>query len=170
VPWSSTNRFIPVDYTETVVAIRILEQSRTNSSFLLRFNQDENDLSVWKDSKAVREDGSWYTNGSIAWWKDTRYGTVWDEYDEQRDMIAYLGTSDARHYTPIVSKSRDTAMAHAFKNANEPILMNDKYLVHNAVDSFYLLCFDDDSQDKWPKNSGSFFGIGELELLQTRDS
>jgi hypothetical protein len=44
--------------------------------------------------------------------------------------------------------------------------MNERYVVRNAVDKLYLLCFDDDDKGKLPKKSESFFEMGQVELLR----
>jgi hypothetical protein len=133
------------------------------SSFLLRFNEEENDLSVWEDSRLSGPGNSMGSGGSMAWWKDTCYG------GDQRDMIAYLGTSEGRVHTPIVSESEDIPIAYEWDFINAPIVMNEKYVIRNVFARFYILCFDDDGKGKWPKENGSFFDVGKLEVLKATD-
>lgn len=135
-------------------------------SLLLRFNEEENDLSVWQGPKYQGKQGSWWD--SLAWWRDTCYGDRWDHEAEQRDMIAQMGTSDVERYVPVVWDTKDFRRTLVWENLNSPIVMNEKYIVRNTVLHFYILCFGDDDEGQWPKKSGTLFDMWELEVVGTR--
>lgn len=161
MPWSVINNWVPVDYKDSVFATHIQEQNGADisSSVLLLFNEEDNDLSVWQGSRLDN-------GGSMALWRDTCYGAPWEKA-EQPDIIAHMGTSDARRYTSIVSKSIDELMSATRGDIRPHIMMSERYVVRSEINCLYLACFHDGDQGKWPKQSESFFDRGELELLKT---
>ncbi|CAN9108960.1 unnamed protein product [Alternaria sp. RS040] len=162
------NGFVPVDYKESIFAIYMhyYDIAQGEMSLLLRFNEEENDLSVWQGPKYQGKQGSWWD--SLAWWRDTCYGDRWDHEAEQRDMIAQMGTSDTKRYVPVVWDTKDFRRALVWEKLNSPIVMNEKYIVRNTVLHFYILCFGDDNEGRWPKKSGTLFDMWELEVVGTR--
>jgi len=174
--------FVPVDYKRNILSI-VMRDSLGKSSFLVRFNEEEMDMSVWEGSRLYEHPEFTHTNGAMAWWKDTCYVALWDGEIEKRDMIALMdgktdkhdmdalmGASDGRVYKPIVSESTDSGLLHDWDEIKAPVVMNENYVIRNAKDRFYILCFDDDDEGKWPKESGPFFDIGGLRVLKGMDT
>ncbi|KAI4908589.1 uncharacterized protein J4E92_010782 [Alternaria infectoria] len=173
-----------VDDKQSISSI-VMRDTNGKSSFLVRFNEEEMDMSVWEGSRLYEHPEFDNTNGTMAWWKDTCYATFWDGdvEGEMRDTIALMdgnadkhdmnaveGASNGRTYKPIVSESTDNESVHDRDDINAPVVLNENYVVRNAGDRLYILCFDDDDQGKKPQESGSFFDVGELEVLKGMDT
>ena len=179
--WShTTNTFVPVDDKQNILSI-VMRDTNGKPSFLVRFNEEEMDMSVWEGSRLYEHPEFFHTNGAMAWWKDTCYAAFWDGDVEMRDTIALMdgktdkhdmnaveGASNGKSYKPIVSESTDHESLDL--DINAPVVMNENYVVRNAGNRFYVLCFDDDDEGKWPRESGPFFDMGELEVLKGLDT
>ncbi|KAF1831346.1 hypothetical protein BDW02DRAFT_572103 [Decorospora gaudefroyi] len=164
----SWERFVPVNFQANQFAIPMRSalgegQDRIHTFFLLHFDEGLNSLRVWEDSQLpgpIRCSG-----GAMAWWKDTCYGFFYHE-GERRDMIAHMGTSDKKTYTPIVSEPRhDTPWAYHRSRVNALVVLNDKYVIRSTASIFYVLCFDGEDNGNRPKENGPFFDLGTLEVL-----
>jgi len=177
--WSrGTNTFVPVDDKRNILSI-VMRDTNGKSSFLVRFNEEEMEMSVWEGSRLNEPPEFTHTNDAMAWWKDTCYAAFWDGDVEMRDTIALMdgktdehdmnavvGASDGRTYKPIVSESTDNKVLRHWVDIDAPVVLNENYVVRNALGRFYILCFDDDDEGKKPQESGSFFDMGELEVLR----
>lgn len=168
-PWLSINSFVPANQNGSLLRIRIASISQTTAtSCLLRFDEKENDLSIWEESELPTD----YPNceySSMAWWNDTCYGVKPSEsYAKRRALVAYMGTNDTKTYRPIVSKPKDDSLDVNTDNVIAPIIANGEYVIRRDTDCFYILCFDDN--DKRPRESGSFFDMGKLEVLNLETS
>ncbi|KAI4614629.1 uncharacterized protein J4E87_009429 [Alternaria ethzedia] len=176
------NTFVPVDDKQNILSI-VMRDTNGKSSFLVRFNEEEMDMSVWEGSRLYEHPEYSDTNGAMAWWKDTCYAAFWDGdvEGEMRDTIALMDrkadkhdmnavedASNGRAYKPIVSESTDDESLDL--DINAPVVMNENYVIRNAGNRFYILCFDDDDEGRKPQESGSFFDQGELEVLKGLDT
>jgi hypothetical protein len=141
--------------------------SRVTTSFILRFDEKDCKLDVWPNSSLVGSDCGFYTGGCMAWWKDTCYGYLHpSDSAETRDMLAFMGTQGEGKYKALVDEGKEIKMAHAWENVTAPVQMNEKYVLRNVLDRFYLLCFDEDEGENRPRENGEFFDQGMLEVLK----
>ncbi|KAH7380746.1 hypothetical protein BKA66DRAFT_419577 [Pyrenochaeta sp. MPI-SDFR-AT-0127] len=92
-----------------------------------------------------------------AWWKDTCYGLgPTEQHSEPHVILA--------HMDPGYILSRlHFLMMDEMGGYSIPIVLNEDYVIRNVIDTVYLLCFND--SENRPKQGGSFFGIGEFEVL-----
>jgi hypothetical protein len=173
--WSTVRSFVPTGY-DGQWAVRMSGrpwstgaegESRVTTSFLLKFDEKDNHMSVWDGSQLPGTDNGWYTGGCMAWWKDTCYGHLLPpDSSETRDMLAFMGTEDDRKYKALVQEGKEIKMAHAWETVAAPVQINEKYVLRNVLDRCFLLCFDEDECGKRPKCSGQFFDQGTVEVLK----
>ena len=119
-----------------------MRDTNGKSSFLVRFNEEEMDMSVWEGSRLYEHPEYSDTNGAMAWWKDTCYAAFWDGdvEGEMRDTIALMdrktdkhdntaveGASNGKTYKPIVSESTDNESLDL--DINAPVVMNENYVI-----------------------------------------
>ncbi|KAI4647506.1 uncharacterized protein J4E78_008820 [Alternaria triticimaculans] len=176
------NTFVPVDDKQNILSI-VMRDTNGKSSFLVRFNEEEMEMSVWEGSRLYEHPEFTDTNGAMAWWKDTCYAAFWDGdvEGEMRDTIALMdgnadkhdmnaveGASAGKTYKLIVSELVDEESLDL--DINAPVVMNEDYVIRNAGNRFYILCFDDDDEGKKPQENGSFFDLGELEVSKGMDT
>ncbi|CAE7215615.1 hypothetical protein CFE70_009938 [Pyrenophora teres f. teres 0-1] len=159
--FDTMNSFVPVNYNGSLLAMRVYSRSsRMDVSFLLRFDEKANDLRIWEGSELppnYLDDGF----GAMAWLNDTCYGFKSQPSDgEAQDLVAYMGTHDIKSYRSIVSEQRCSYLA-----TESAIMANGEYVIRTRNESFFILCFDDDDNGRRPRESDSFFDIGELEVL-----
>jgi hypothetical protein len=141
--------------------------NRVTTSFLLRFDEKDNHLSVWGGSRLPGSDCGFYTGGCLAWWKDTCYGHLLpSDTTEKRNMLAFMGTEGDAKIKALVGEDEEMKMAHAWENVTASVQLNEKYVMRNVLDRFYLLCFDEDEGRKRSERSGAFFDQGTVEVLR----
>ncbi|KAI2477255.1 F-box multi-domain protein [Pyrenophora tritici-repentis] len=159
--FNSANGFVPVNHDGSLLAMRIYWISQSmDSPCLLRFDEKANDLRVWEGSEFPAPEPLKNERGTMAWLNDTCYGFKTRPSDAKvQDMVAYMGTKDTKTYTLIVSEQRSSYLA-----IERAIMTNGEYVIRTHNKSFFILCFDDDNGSR-PKESDSFFDIGELEVL-----
>jgi len=157
--------FIPVNYNRSLFAMctDFLSNKSGNASCLLRFDEKANDLRIWEGSELelVTDEHEY---GAMAWWNDICYG--FKSHTALRHLIAYRGTSDTQSYRPIIltEKLDETAAANILR----PTMVNGHYVIRIFDGCAYVLFFDDDDDHgngRRPKENGSFFDIGEVEVL-----
>ncbi|KAF1947779.1 hypothetical protein EJ02DRAFT_472136 [Clathrospora elynae] len=166
--WSYVNCFDPID-NKGRFAIRLKSLSREAdnnqiTSFLLRFDEKLNHLAIMEEPSLLGGPSGSGAVGSIAWWEDTCYGHMYHGGDGERPMLAHMGNSGARCYTPLITESKDAPLVPDIEDVNRSVIMNEKHVIRLAIDRFYVLCFAE--SDQRPKESGSFFDVGALEVLQ----
>ena len=145
--------FVPVDQNGQF-ALRMIFQTRDDAFLGVRLRFDER-LNRFTNIDDPASEGSLWINDSNAWWKDTFYGLPSSFEDSPIPVIlAYMGTSGMPNLKLLIS---DTNI-HGYD-----YLLNEDYVITKMSNYLYLLCFDD--SDKRPKENGSFFDIGDLELL-----
>lgn len=164
---SGGSRWVPADDSNTVFTVRLMVQGSISTpipnivgTLPLEFNVTTRSLSIPKGLELHGHMPEVCFAHSLAWWKDICYGFRLDT-ELARDMITYMGTCDTKAHVPVFSESTRIYPSRHLWNP-DPLLLNDKYVIRILLGTFYIACFDNDSNR--PTVDESFFDMGRVFL------
>lgn len=157
--WRNMKPLRPMDDSGSVFATRIelYEHGENPEPILLQFDEKTDELRVWDHPLPPDSDLPGY---SIAWWKDTFYGFREKLTTGTGHVLSFMGTLGAPTYATLITDDNIRPERNGF---DEPVLVNEKYVISVSSQYIYLLCFHENSNR--PKEDGNFFNVGELEML-----
>ena len=160
--------FVSADDSNTLFTLRLNvidscpQPAFTQTGTLhLQFNAKTCDLSIWEGPALRGHDPQSRFSNSLAWWKDTCYGFKPDT-EATGDMITYMGTLDTEAWAPIVSEPKCAYLTKPIFY-QEPLLVNEKYVIRAVPGIVYLACFHENSNR--PKADDSFFDMGRVLVM-----